>query len=302
VSESTAGEVLAQGRSRRIDDAARQLRIPPERLGLGQATTALLVPLVYRGQGLGVLAAFDRLGGDGAFTVDDEELLEAFAAQAATAVATGRSVEADRRRRSLAAAEAERHRWARELPDETLQALGALKLLVSTAARLDDPAPMRDAMRQAGEQLTNDIDGLRSLIAELRPPALEELGLAPALASLARRTAGNGLAIGTRIELPEDRRLAPEIETTIYRVVQESLTNIVKHARATSVELAVRWDGDEVELSVSDDGVGFDPEDTGVGGFGLAGMHERVELAGGELTVVRRADAGTVVHARLPAV
>jgi signal transduction histidine kinase len=303
LSESTAGEVLAEGRSRRIDDAARELRIPPERLGLGHAATALLVPLVYRGHGLGVLAAFDRLGGDGAFTADDEELLEAFAAQAATAVATGRSVEIDRRRRSLAAAEAERHRWARELHDETLQALGALKLLLSTATGLDDPTAMHDAMRNAAEQLTHDIAGLRSLIAELRPPALDELGLAPALASLARRTAtSNGLAIRTRIELPDDRRLAPELETTVYRVVQESLTNIVKHARATSVELAVRWEGDDVHVSVSDDGVGFDHEAAAGTGFGLAGMHERVELADGELTVVRRADAGTVVEARLPAV
>ena len=97
---STAGQVLAEGRSRRIADAARELLIPPEKLGLDHASTALLVPLVYRGQSLGVLAAFDRLDGDGAFSRDDEQLLEAFAAQAATAVATAKSVEADRRRRS----------------------------------------------------------------------------------------------------------------------------------------------------------------------------------------------------------
>ena len=109
--------------------------IPPEQLGLGHASTALLVPLVYRGQSLGVLAAFDRLDGDGAFTRDDEQLLEAFAAQAATAVATAKSVEADRRRRSLAAAEAERHRWARELHDETLQALGRPARCCSRAPR-----------------------------------------------------------------------------------------------------------------------------------------------------------------------
>ncbi len=132
---STAGQVLAEGRSRRIADAARELLIPPDQLGLDHASTALLVPLVYRGQSLGVLAAFDRLDGDGAFTRDDEQLLEAFAAQAATAVATAKSVEADRRRRSLAATEAERHRWARELHDETLQALGGLKVLLSSATQ-----------------------------------------------------------------------------------------------------------------------------------------------------------------------
>ncbi|HEX7298302.1 MAG TPA: GAF domain-containing sensor histidine kinase [Solirubrobacteraceae bacterium] len=301
LSGSTAGAVLAERRSRRIADAKHDLRVSPERLGVGGASTALLVPLVYRGQSLGVLAAFDRLGGDGAFTRDDEQLLEAFAAQAATAVATAKSVEADRRRRSLAAAEAERHRWARELHDETLQALGGLKLLLSSAARLDDPQAMRSTMREATEQLTLDIASLRSLIAELRPPALDQLGLAPALISLAQRTAtGTGLDVRTEIELPEDRRLGPEVETTVYRIVQESLTNVVKHARASAVVLTVHADGSQMEVSVADDGAGFEPEAAATTGFGLAGMRERAELAGGELSVVRGTESGTLVRARLP--
>jgi len=300
---STAGQVLAEGRPRRIADAARELLIPPHQLGLDHASTALLVPLVYRGQSLGVLAAFDRLGGDGTFTRDDEQLLEAFAAQAATAVATAKSVEADRRRRSLAATEAERHRWARELHDETLQALGGLKVLLSSATRLEDPEAMRGAMREATQQLTGDIESLRALIAELRPPALDQLGLAPALASLAQRTgAGNDLEIRADVELPDDRRLVPELETTIYRVVQESLTNVVKHARASSIDIAVRCAGDAVDVSVVDDGIGFDADATAEVGFGLAGMRERVELAGGELSVLRGARAGTVIRARLPLV
>jgi two-component system, NarL family, sensor histidine kinase DevS len=298
---STAGQVLAEGRSRRIADAAHELLIPPEKLGLEHASTALLVPLVYRGQSLGVLAAFDRMDGDGTFSRDDEQLLEAFAAQAATAVATAKSVEADRRRRSMAAAEAERHRWARELHDETLQALGGLKVLLSSAARLDDAEAMRSAMRDATRQLSGDIESLRSLIAELRPPALDQLGLAPALTSLAQRTAaGNGLEIDAQVELGDEQRLAPEVETTVYRVVQESLTNVVKHARASSVELHVRCDGPQLEVRVADDGIGFDPDGAQAAGFGLTGMRERVELAGGELSVLPGAVAGTTVRARLP--
>jgi signal transduction histidine kinase len=301
LSGSTAGEVLAEGRSRRIEDAARHLRIPPERLGLRDATTALLVPLVYRGRGLGVLAAFDRLRGDGAFTADDEQLLEAFAAQAAIAVATAKSVEADRRRRSLAAAEAERHRWARELHDDTLQAMAGLKVLLSSAARMDDVGAMRAAMLDATQQLGEHITGLRSLIAELRPPALDQLGLAPALTSLAQRTAtANGLEIHAEVQLGDDQRLASEVETTVYRIVQESFTNVIKHARAASVELRVRCDGPELEVCVADDGIGFDPEGAQAAGFGLAGMRERVELAGGELSVLPGAVAGTTVRARLP--
>ena len=184
LSGSTAGEVLAAGRPRRIADAPHELRIPPEELGVGHASTALLVPLTYRGQGLGVLAAFDRLEGDGAFTRDDEQLLEAFAAQAATAVATAKSVEADRRRRSLAAAEAERHRWARELHDETLQALGGLRVLLSSAARLDDRG--RHARRHAR--------GGRAADGRHRVAALAHRRAAPAGPRPARAGAGAHLA------------------------------------------------------------------------------------------------------------
>ncbi|HSS59144.1 MAG TPA: ATP-binding protein, partial [Solirubrobacteraceae bacterium] len=87
-----------------------------------------------------------------------------------------------------------------------------------------------------------------------------------------------------------------------YRVVQESLTNVVKHAHASSVDIDVRCAGDAVEVSVADDGVGFDTEATAEDGFGLAGMRERVELAGGELSVLRGAGAGTVIRVRLPLV
>jgi signal transduction histidine kinase len=301
VSGSTAGEVLAEGRSRRLADAARELRVPPDRLGVGEAATALLVPLLYRGQALGVLAAFDRLGGDSAFTRDDEQLLEAFAAQAAIAVATAKTVKADRLRRSMAGAEAERRRWARELHDETLQALGGLKVLLSGATRGDDPEAMRGAMREAIDQLSGDIQSLRSLIAELRPPALDELGLAPALASLAQRTStATGLEVRADVDIPDEERLAPELETTVYRIVQESLTNVAKHARAGAVDLSVRYEDHELQISVSDDGTGFDPEGALEGGFGLTGMRERVELAGGELSVLPGSSAGTVVRARLP--
>jgi two-component system, NarL family, sensor histidine kinase DevS len=298
---STAGEVLASGRSRRIADAMRELRVPPPALGIESASTALLVPLVYRGNGLGVLAAFDRLDGDGTFTRDDEQLLEAFAAQAATAVATAKTVEADRLRRSIAAAEAERRRWARELHDETLQALGGLKVALSGASRLDDAEAMRAAMRDATDQLGRDIEALRRLIAELRPAALDQLGLEPALTSLAQRTATTtGLDVQTAIELAGDRRLAPELETTVYRIVQEALTNVTKHARATTVWLAVREAGNEVQIAVTDDGTGFDPERALDAGFGLIGMRERVELAGGALTVSPAEGTGTAVRATLP--
>jgi signal transduction histidine kinase len=300
VAGSTAGEVLGDGRSRRLSDAAGELRVPASQFGIEDAKAALLVPLMYRGEALGVLAAFDRLGSDARFTNDDQVLLEAFAAQAATAVATAQTVATDRLRRSLEASESERRRWARELHDETLQALAGLKVLLSGATRLDDVEPMRARMREAIEQLTHDIESLRGLIAELRPAALDQLGLEPALASLVQRTAvTSGLEVRTTFDLPEDTRPGPETETTVYRIVQESLTNVAKHARADRVDVEVRCEDHEIHIAVTDDGSGIDPASPG-GGFGLAGMRERVELAGGELEVGRGEAGGTVIRARLP--
>jgi len=301
VEGSTAGEVLAERRARRLADASDELRVPATDLGLENARAALMVPLMYRGEALGVLSAFDRIGSDARFTSDDQALLEAFAAQAATAVATAQTVATDRLRRSLEASESERRRWARELHDETLQALAGLKVLLSGATRLEDAEGMRARMREAIEQLTHDIESLRGLIAELRPAALDQLGLQPALASLVERTAvTSGLEVRTTFDLPDDLRPAPETETTVYRIVQESLTNVTKHARAEGVEVEVRYEDNEIRIAVADDGVGMDPGDKSNGGFGLTGMRERVELAGGELEVGPGAAGGTLVSARLP--
>jgi signal transduction histidine kinase len=296
---STSGEVMAAGRPRRIADAGAEMRIAPERLGARPASAALLAPLVYRGSPLGVLIALDRVAHGPAFTDDDEQVLDAFAAQAAVAVATAKTVEADRLRRSLHAAEAERRRWARELHDETLQGLGGLKVLLSSATRLDDVASMRAAMREAAGQVSRDIEALRGLITELRPAALDELGLGPALTSLVHRTAvSSGLDVRAAIDVAEHARLKGELETTVYRIVQEALTNVVKHAEATGVDVGVRCEDGEVRITVADDGVGLDGERGG--GYGLIGMHERVEMAGGELAVERGDAGGTFVRARLP--
>ena len=117
----------------------------PSEFGVADAQTALLVPMLYRGDAVGVLAAFDR-GEDGSvFSEDDEQLLRTFAASAATAVALAQSVQSDRLRSSLAAADAERRRWARELHDETLQGLGGLRVLLSSALSQRRPATARRA-------------------------------------------------------------------------------------------------------------------------------------------------------------
>ena len=300
---SPIAALLERPRAQRLAAPERDLGVSPASLGVRDAGAAVVVPLMYRGVALGAMLAFDRLTGEGRFTREDEQLLEAFAASAATAVATAKTVEADRLRRSIEAAEAERRRWARELHDETLQGLGGLKVLLAGAGRLEDPEAMRQAMDQAVEQVSTEIESLRALITELRPAALDQLGLLPALTTLLQRTATtSGLEVEGDLDLGDaDRRLAGDLETAIYRLVQEALTNVAKHARATRVEVAVRAIPGAVDVRVADDGVGVTAGGATGGGFGLVGMRERVAMAGGELQIERGDGGGTVVRARLPA-
>jgi signal transduction histidine kinase len=297
VEGSTSGRALTTQRPVRVDDVRDGLLVGADRLGLPDARSALLVPLVFRGRGLGVLAAFDHRGERATFDADDERALRSFAASAATAVATARTVEEQRLRDSLAAAEAERKRWARDLHDETLQGLGALKLALAASLRAE-PDRARAMVAEAVDLLTAEIGGLRQIIADLRPAALDELGLEPAVRTLVTRVAEReGLAVRCTLALG-DERLAPEIETVAYRVVQEALTNVVKHAGAATVEVTARREDGGLRVVVADDGRGLAAGPAG-GGFGLVGMRERAELAGGTLAV-EDAAPGTRVTLTLP--
>jgi signal transduction histidine kinase len=241
---------------------------------------------------------------DDALTKDDERLLRTFAASAATAVAMAQSVESDRLRSLMVAADTERSRWARELHDETLQGLGALRLLLAATRRRGDARQTELTVDEAIEHIEQEIENLHAIISDLRPAALDELGLRPALEALIERRRDHGaVAIASELVLPgpnagEDHRLGPEIESTIYRLVQEALTNIVKHANARAVRVTVSASRDGVSVEVRDDGVGFTPVAQGPG-FGLAGMRERVFLAGGKVTI-DSGEGGTVVRAQLP--
>lgn len=302
IARSVSGQVFKRGRAERITDIASRLKTAPGELGIRDARCALMVPMLHRGNALGVLAAFDRGPNRDGFTAEDEQLLRTFAASAANAVAINRSVEADRLRSAIAAAEAERSRWARELHDQTLQALGALRVMLASTLGRGDATTREGAIRQAVEDIEVEIGNLRGIITDLRPSMLDDLGLLPAIEALLNRRRDAGLEIVSEIALPESRSegpvLAPELETTIYRLVQESLTNVARHARADNASVFVGLRSGHVEVHVKDDGVGFD-SDAGTEGFGLAGMRERVYLAGGTLEV-RSDGSGTEVSARLP--
>ena len=301
IAGSTSGQVLLEAQARRVTDVAAELRIAPTVFGVPDAHTALLVPMMYRGVGIGVLAAFDRGAHAETFTGTDEELLRTFAASAANAVAVKRSVEAERLRATIASADAERRRWARELHDQTLQALGGLRVVLASALRRPDPASLETAVRQAISDIELETDNLRSIITDLRPSLLDDLGLLPAIEALIDRRRDQGLHIESELDvdgLSGGHAATTELETTIYRLIQEALTNVAKHAGAERARVAVRREDSAIVVEVADDGGGFD---TGARttGFGLAGMRERIYLSGGRLTVTS-GSSGTTVTAVIP--
>jgi signal transduction histidine kinase len=302
IAGSTSGHVLRAGRSERIADVTTRPHLSTRELGVADPHAALLVPMIHRGEALGVLAAFDR-SDDAAFTEDDEQLLQTFATSAATAVALAQGVRSERLRSSLAAADAERGRWARELHDETLQGLGGLRVLLSSALRRKDPEHTERSLREAVGHIEREIENLRAVITELRPAALDELGLKPAIEALVdRHREHSDFEIDARLELPHPQpgvpRLDAELETTVYRLLQEALTNIAKHARARHVRVAVKQTGEELRIEVRDDGTGF-AINAHSAGFGLASMSERASLAGGTLRIAS-GEQGTLVRAQLP--
>jgi signal transduction histidine kinase len=210
----------------------------------------------------------------------------------------------------MEARERERTRWAREIHDESIQGMGALRMRLANARDIADPAALRDAVDVVLDGLGNEIDGLRHLITELRPAALDDLGLAAALEALARRAqAIDGLDVAIDIELDQmtGRRLDPELESTVYRIVQEALTNVGRHAEATHAAIRIAEHAGTIVASVTDDGKGMPdadrlgPRGDGLeGGFGMGGMHERAELVGGELQFVPAPERGTTVRLTVP--
>jgi two-component system, NarL family, sensor histidine kinase UhpB len=202
-------------------------------------------------------------------------------------------------RAALAAQERERLRIARELHDQVGQALTAVMLQLERTSRETDPAA-REGLEAAREGLRASLEDVREIARRLRPEALDDLGLASALAALTndmtRRT-------GVRVErelAPDLPALAPDEELVVYRVAQEALTNVARHSEASHAWVRLGPDGDgRMTLTVRDDGRGFDPQ-ADAGGAGLRGMRERAVLAGALLDVESGPAQGTIVRLRLP--
>jgi signal transduction histidine kinase len=177
--------------------------------------------------------------------------------------------------------------------------------MLEMALQSGRPDVLQKSVTAVVEQIEHTIRNLQGIITDLRPAALDELGLAPAVETLVERARRlSGLEIELAIELPYGsgraaRRLEPHVESAAYRLVQEALNNVVKHAGARSVEVAMSELDDRLIVTVRDDGTGFEPS-SGRRGFGIVGMRERVALVNGRLEIESRPGRGTTVRAELP--
>lgn len=320
------GETVVAAGPVRSDDIAADPRAvgfpphhPPMRSFLG-------VPLAGGGRRWGNLYLTDKAGG-APFTAEDEHLVVALAAFASAAVESAELVAVERDRaaavadlaasqareragadlmaRVIDAQEAERARVARDLHDDIGQALTSvllgLRLVDGSVSGREQPDVVRERIEEVRSLIADALGRVRQLAFDLRPTVLDDVGLEAALARLVADTSSR-YDLDTRLELAGldgEHRLAPDLETVVYRIVQEALTNVARHAGASRVRVRVDAGPAEVRGEVSDDGRGFDPEPVAAS-LGLAGMRERALLAGGRLELSSAPGAGARVGFTLP--
>jgi two-component system, NarL family, sensor histidine kinase DevS len=297
---SKTGRVLQRGRSERVDSVLDDPEIDQQAARRMGVRSALYVPLVVQGRPIGVVIAHDKLGTTSSFSDDDVRLTESLSARAAIAVDLSQRVSRDAVRRVVEAQEAERARLARELHDETGQALTSILLGLKSMEERVESDEGRSAASELRELVVSTLQDVRRLAVELRPAALDDFGLVPALERL-RDTVSEQSAISVDVQSSlGDRRLPADVETMLYRTVQEALTNVVKHADASRVTVRLGHGDGTVVLTVQDDGRGFDPRSARDGGLGLTGMRERAALLGGRFTLEASEGAGTMLKAVIP--
>jgi signal transduction histidine kinase len=300
VGGSKTGRVLQRGQSERVDSVLDDPEIDQNAARRMGIRSALYVPLVVRGRAIGVVVAHDKLGQTSTFTDDDLRLAESLTARASIAVDLSQRVTRDALSRVVEAQELERTRLARELHDETGQALTSILLGLKSLEERVDTVEGRAAVAEMRELVVSTLQDVRRLAVELRPSALDDFGLVSALERLRDSvTEKSGIEVDVQSQLRLER-LPQAIETALFRIVQEALTNVVKHAMASRVTVLLTQKGNAVRLIVQDDGRGFDTRDVRDGGLGLIGMRERVSLLGGRMSVESTRGAGTMLSAEVP--
>ena len=299
---SKTRRVLERRRSERVDSVLEDPEVDQDVARRWGYISGVWVPLIVRDRAVGVIACHDKIGPDPRFDDDDLRLAEGFAIRASAAVELSERVQRDALRRVVEAQELERRRLARELHDETGQALTSILLGLRGVEEAATEKERVNAAADLREFVVSTLQDVRRLAVELRPKALDDFGLFPALERLAQ-TFTEQMGIETDVEASlGGERLPPEIETALYRIVQEALTNVVKHARASRVSISLVRKSHSVSVVIEDDGVGMttaSSDGTGLG-LGIIGMRERVGLLDGRLEVESDEGRGTTIVAEVP--
>lgn len=308
------GDVLVDGKPVLIGSADENcaLRKLPT-AGERPLTCHATVPVPVRGRVAGVLTV--AAAGRVIVGETDMALLEAVARQIGVVLENAglweelrskEKVRGELLARVIGAQEDERQRIARELHDGLGQSLNALVLGLNTVSTVLSQAPdtapeLLERLRVSASETVKD---LQEVIYDLRPALLDDLGLCRALSWYTRERLGDR-GVQVSLDVPEDLRLAPEVETVLFRIAQEAVTNVIKHAFAENVEIVLGVEATRVRLGIEDDGVGFDPRpalaaDGDRAGWGLLGIQERVTILGGDLLVESRPGSGTRLEVVLP--
>jgi signal transduction histidine kinase len=321
VAGSKVGAALLARRVVRVDDLTTDPDAYAPTGRIAGVRSLLIVPIVRRFEAVGVIVAGDRQTPE-SLAGDDERLLQAYATRTVLVLelAAALSAERDRAdaverlvaseirdaarretlRRVVEAQERERRRLAIELHDETGQSLAAVLMGLRRLEESDDLDVVRRTVEEVRDTVVNAVQELRALAVELRPKALDDFGLAPALERLidtySRRT---GLTVDSHLAGLEPRLDEP-VESALYRIAQEALTNIAKHAGASAVSIVTRRSAERLTMVVEDNGTGFDAA-APAEGLGMVSMRERAELLGGSLKVESTGGHGTTLVVEVPA-
>jgi signal transduction histidine kinase len=280
-------------------------------LPIYQSTNLPIYQFTFQGHVRGLWTVGQRRDGDD-FSAADRRILETLARQAEVALGNVLLVEILRRqldeiraiqRQLLRSREEERARLARDLHDRPIQALVGLNLQLGLLLAGGDNPSLAEALKDMRAEVRQLLGDLRQVCVELRPPMLDALGLGAALRALAGDWSAQS-GVEMRLELPPDATLRPlpdEVAVNLYRVVQEALSNVIRHAEARQVTIQLAWEDSRLILTVHDDGRGFVVPTAfqglaAQGHFGLVSMQERVELVGGVLTVESAPGWGTTVR------
>jgi signal transduction histidine kinase len=331
--DGSCGGVLELGKTIIVPDISSYRGRGAKSLQHEKVTSLMHVPLMTKGWALGSMCVGTH--DTTQFGDDEQKLLDAIGNQIAIAVENARlyadvqrkeRVRGELFKKALAAQEDERKRIARELHDEVSQSLTALLYDAEDGLELEHLPAIKKRLQSICDLTQDTLDDVHKLMFDLRPSMLDQLGLIPALRWLSEtRLEPKGVRVTVTTNAPTNlynsktdaQRLSSEIETALYRVVQEAINNIARHAAARNVEISLELHDGVAIVNITDDGIGFDLTELNTGtiididnkdfllsentrGLGLLGMQERIELLGGELEIISIPGNGTQLHIRVP--